>query len=123
MTTSRISAGNSRRAGVRRVRAALADLRTGLQRLYGQDAPALLVYGSQARGEANATSDIDVLLLYRKEPRRGQEVVRLSPILAELNLRYQILISVLPSSQADYEGASGPFWDNVRREGVRVEAI
>ncbi len=50
----------------------------------------------------------------------SQEIRRVVPLLAELNLRYGMLLSVLPQSSAEYEEGEGPFWRNVRREGVFV---
>jgi uncharacterized protein len=43
--------------------AILAQLRTGLEALYGPRLVHLLLYGSQARREATAESDIDVLVV------------------------------------------------------------
>jgi predicted nucleotidyltransferase len=107
----------------KRVRAALRELQTALEALYGAAAPTILVYGSQARGEAGSASDVDVLLIYGQPPRRGSEIARLAPILADLNLRYQLLISIVPGARSEYERASGPFWSNVRREGITLDAL
>ncbi len=60
-----------------------------------------------------------MLLLYPGAVATGQEITRLGSVLADLNLRFGVLISVLPISAADYGKAVGPFWQNVRREGVR----
>jgi len=105
------------------VKAALHDLRNALIELYHQDTPKLLVYGSQARGEARQTSDIDVLLLYPNEVNPGLEIRRVSPILADLNLRYQVLISVLPIVEKTYQSEQSLFWENVRRESLSVDGI
>jgi uncharacterized protein len=112
-----------RRAQTKKVRMALRELKAALDSLYGPDAPAMLVYGSQARGEASKTSDVDVLLVYSQPPRRGHEIARLSPLLADLNLRYGLLISIVPGARSEYEGSTGPFWSNVRREGVSIDAL
>ena len=113
----------SRSERERRVRAALVELHAALRDLYGQDAPAAILYGSHVRGEANDASDIDVLLVYSAAVKRGQEIRHLSPILADLNLKHQVLLSVLPSDQAEYTTAIGPFWSNVRREGVNLDRV
>jgi uncharacterized protein len=107
----------------RKVRIALSELQVALQRLYGKDAPAIVVYGSYARNQARAASDVDVLLLYSTDVRRGQEIRRVSPILSDLNLKYQLLISILPATIAEYRDQAGPFWANVRREGVGIDAV
>jgi uncharacterized protein len=102
------------------VQAALRDLQAALRRMYGRRAPRLLLYGSYARGDAIQASDVDVLLLYPQRTPPGSEIQRLGGILADLNLRYQVLISVLPASRDDLQTAQGAFWDNIRREGIAL---
>lgn len=102
------------------VQEALRDLRDALRQLYGPQAPRVLLYGSYARGEATDTSDIDVLLLYPQQVLSGSEIQRLGEVLADLNLRYQVLISVLPASQNDLQTAQGAFWNNIRKEAIAL---
>lgn len=103
--------------------AALRHLRSSLQAIYGQDAPRLVIYGSEARRNATGTSDVDILLIYWRTINRGEEIRRLSATLAEINLDYDLLISVLPVVETEYQTAKGPFWTNVRREEVTLERI
>jgi predicted nucleotidyltransferase len=105
------------------VKAALRELQSALKALYGKRAPIIRLYGSYARGESNAASDIDVLLLYPAAIRPSQELQRISPILADLNLRYQVLVSVMPVSEEDYRLAADVFWKNVKREEVAIDAL
>lgn len=120
---SRPDGGTLSAAGRRNVRAALSELQVALHGLYGPDAPAIVVYGSHARRQAHAASDIDVLLLYPGAVRRGREIQHLSQILADLNLKHGVLIAILPATLADYDNLASPFWMNVRREGVGLDAI
>ena len=66
---------------------------------------------------------MDILLAYAGAVKRGPEIRHLSPILADLNAKHQVLISVLPSDRAEYQTAVGPFWSNVRREGVNLDTV
>ncbi len=116
MATHRIKSPSS--LWPQEVQKALQDLRMSLRRLYGKQAPSVLLYGSYARGNAEDASDIDVLLIYPAVVPSGHEINRLGAILADLNLRYQVLISVLPVSEQDYHNSSGIFWSNIRQEGV-----
>jgi uncharacterized protein len=103
------------------VQEALRDLQAALGKLYGLHAPQMLLYGSYARGDANETSDVDVLLVYPAPVSSGNEIKRLGGILADLNLRYQVLISVLPANQQDLQTEHNAFWDNIRREGIAFD--
>jgi predicted nucleotidyltransferase len=102
---------------------ALREFQAGLERLYGQDRPAVRVYGSYARGQPGPESDIDLLLLFPQEIRPGEEIRRVNSILADLNLRYGVLISILPASESRYLSSADPFWQNVRRESRPIEVL
>lgn len=105
------------------IRIALRSLRDELYNLYGDDAPTILIYGSYARGGSSPTSDVDVLLVYSYEIKPGAEIKRLSQILSDLNLQYQVLISLLPVVDKDYQQSEEVFWQNIRREGVPIDAF
>ena len=104
----------------REIKMVLLELQDQLNMRFGRSAPRILVYGSVARGQAQANSDIDVLLLYPVDIQPGQEIRRIGSILADLNLRYQVLISILPVSQLTYARAEGALWENIRREGKSI---
>ncbi|MBS1250718.1 MAG: hypothetical protein MAG431_02313 [Chloroflexi bacterium] len=105
------------------VRVALREMQAALKEVYGSNTPEMLLYGSQARGEAKETSDIDIALLYPHDIQPGQEIRRISSILADLNLRHQVLVSVLPTSKEDYKKSTGILWNNIRNEGISIDAI
>lgn len=123
MTIATRSQEDWRRPDRGNARAALRELQAGLGKIYPVNTPLALVYGSYARGEEGPESDIDVVLIYPRAVRPGQEIDRVSIILAELNLKYQVLISVLPARRQDYRQGAGAFWQNVREEGVAIEQI
>jgi predicted nucleotidyltransferase len=71
----------------------LAQLRAGLEALYGPRLIHLILHGSQARGEASAESDIDVLVVLQGSVDPGAEIVRAEYLTASLSLQYNVVIS------------------------------
>ncbi len=95
----------------------LDELSGALNVRLGDRFAGLWLYGSQARGDAGPNSDIDLVLLLNRMGHPGREIDRVSDILADLNLKYGVLVSVLPFEEAELTQAKGPFWRNVIREG------
>jgi predicted nucleotidyltransferase len=118
-----MSEGSDKEKEKAELRTVLQEFRAGLQKLYGKNAPAILLYGSYARGQAHDDSDIDILLIYTNDIYPGEEIQRISVVLADLNLRYGVLISVLPATEGEYRNSTEMFWRNVRRERIPIEAI
>ena len=91
-----------------------------LEALYGERLAGLYLYGSHARGEANADSDIDLLIALYGKVDTWEEGKRLVDVLFDLELEVEELISAHPVSADRLERADVPFLRNVRREGVAV---
>lgn len=98
----------------------LAELHSGLVSLYGDRLVDVILYGSEARGEARSDSDVDVVIVLVGPVEPGREIGRLGDLLAALNLHYGRLVSVVPIAAADYAAARDPFWRSVQRDGLRV---
>lgn len=98
----------------------LEELRSALERLYGDRLRQVILYGSQARGEANEDSDVDVVVVLAGSIVPGREIDRMLDLVVELNEKYGTLISVYPVSEENYQATQSPLLVNVRREGVAV---
>ncbi|MCQ3979491.1 MAG: nucleotidyltransferase domain-containing protein [Anaerolineae bacterium] len=100
------------------VKEAVKEFHAKIKKLYGQRLKEVILYGSWARGEATAESDIDLLVVLDGEVRPGQEIDRMIEIMTEINLKHAVLISVYPISEAAYTTLNSPLLLNVRKEGV-----
>jgi uncharacterized protein len=98
----------------------MQELRQALSELYGDRLINLILFGSHARNQATAASDIDVMVVLKGAISPGDEIFRMSTLKTELNLKYDELISVIPISEADYQKRLTPLLENVRHEGIAV---
>ena len=102
------------------IREPLSELRERLAGMYGDRLADVLLYGSKARGDAEAGSDIDVLVVLRGRVDPGMEVHRTSALLSDISLRYDVVISCVFISESKYASGKGPLVRNVLREGIRI---
>jgi predicted nucleotidyltransferase len=104
----------------RRAHEAITEYRKGLQALFREQLVAVMLYGSQARGEANEDSDIDILCIIREPFDYAQMIQQTSELNAMVSLKYDVVISRVFVSEDDYRNRTLPFLMNIRREGVQV---
>ena len=98
----------------------LRELRTELEALYADGLVDLILFGSQARGDARPDSDIDVLIVLKPPVDSGAEIWRTSLLISELCLRYSVLISHLFMDESRYLQRQSPLFRNIEREGIAV---
>jgi uncharacterized protein len=96
----------------------LLTLRQYLETLYGDNLARVVLYGSQARGDATDESDIDVLVTLHESFDYVTEVNRTTPFIVDLCLDREILISVAFASDRHFNETQSPFFMNLRREGI-----
>ena len=98
--------------------AILNDLRQRLTEMYGQRFDRLILFGSQARGDADEGSDVDVLVVLHGSVRPEEEIRRTGHLVAELSLANDLVISCSFISSQRFMTEKSPFLLNVRREGI-----
>lgn len=103
-----------------RLKPILEELRRQLEIIYDGKMVSLILFGSQARGDAEPGSDIDVLVVLKGPVTPGQEIERTTNIVADLALRFNEVISCVFMDEARFRLRNGPFLRNVRREGIFV---
>lgn len=96
----------------------LTDIRQQLEGIYGPRLKRTVLFGSNARGVAEAGADIDILVVLDGQVNPAEEIGRTGAVTAELSLRHDVVISCVFVSSDRYESEQSPFLINIRREGI-----
>jgi len=102
----------------KRLKIILAELRRRFETLYGERLVQMILFGSQARGDPEPGSDIDVLVVLRGPVNPGEEIARTGALTASLSLQHDVVISRVFVSAEQFSDEQSPLLLNVRREGV-----
>lgn len=98
----------------------LGEFRHQLELLYGEQLAQIVLFGSQARGDASPDSDIDVLIVLKQLVNTATEIERTSKFTANLCLEHNVVISRTFVSLEQFQSELGGFFRNVRREGIAI---
>ncbi len=98
----------------------LHELKLGLKELYGDRLVKLILFGSHARGEANPDSDIDLLIVLKKNISQFQEILNMSELRVRMLLEHDELVSIIPMSEEDFHTRNVALLRNIRKEGIEL---
>ncbi|NEQ82012.1 MAG: nucleotidyltransferase domain-containing protein [Moorea sp. SIO2I5] len=100
------------------VKVILPQLRQHFEKIYGERLFKMVLFGSQARGDAKFGSDIDVLVVLKGTVNPGEEIKRTSHVVAQLSLEHNEVISRLFIDEHRFTHYTSPLLRNIRREGI-----
>jgi predicted nucleotidyltransferase len=101
--------------------AALEDFVDAVRGSLGSEIIDVQLFGSKARGDAKPESDVDVLVVVRRD--EPELIDALYDLLLDACLSYNVYISLKVFSEAEYERLNHPrtpFMQNVAREGMAL---
>ncbi len=95
------------------------ELVNGLCGIFGENIRQIILYGSVARNEATAESDIDIAIILNGNFSRDTRDAFLE-FSANLDLKYERVFSIIDIDRSNMEkwGDVLPFYRNIREEGV-----
>ncbi|WP_434686498.1 nucleotidyltransferase domain-containing protein [Pseudanabaena minima] len=98
----------------------LIELKARLVELYGDRLFSLILFGSQARGEATSDSDIDVMTVLDDPVNVAEEIYRMSDIGWHFMDKYGELVSIIPTAKSAFLDSAISFIRVVKREGIEI---
>jgi predicted nucleotidyltransferase len=98
----------------------LKRVKSKLQIVFGQRLQGLILYGSEARHEADRDSDIDFLVLLTGPVDQGEDSWTCIRALYPLVLELERPIHAKPVDIKEYEAQVWPLYQSVKEEGVLV---
>jgi len=95
----------------------LNQIKARLGEAFGDRLSGVVLYGSEARGEASPDSDIDVLVLLRERSGLWADITRCVDAVLPLSLALGRPIHAQPIAVAAWEAGLQPFLRRARAEG------
>lgn len=121
VTTTRVPSGQNRLlTGLNPVvRSALSAYIEQVSAALGSEVVSITLYGSQARGEAVAGSDIDLLVIIRQDSPGLRQA--LADLAWQVQYEHDVVISDLIRSAGQYKQMKSqgfPYYQSIQREGI-----
>jgi predicted nucleotidyltransferase len=91
-----------------------------LRGLYGERLRQVLLFGSWARGDAVSDSDLDLLVVLDRVEQPWSERQQMAEILWRHSYEGDIVVTVLPVGEAEFENSAEPVLIRARKEGLAV---
>ena len=98
----------------------LKNLRYQMEILYQDRLDSMILFGSQARGDANVDSDIDILIVLKDDIDSWTEIKRTGGIISQICLDNSILISSLFVSVKQFINQDTALFRNIKKEGKYI---
>lgn len=98
----------------------MKELKAGLVRIYGDRLKGVYLYGSYARGDYRAGSDVDVMILLKDYRNYWNEQKKISQLASDISLTYDVTVSCIFIKEIQWQTAVDdlPLLYNIHKEGL-----
>jgi uncharacterized protein len=93
-------------------------IRSRLEVAFQDRLQGVLLYGSEARGEARRDSDLDLMVLLEEPVRLGEDLETIVDALYPVQLEIEAPIHALPVSAQSFEAGEYGIYRRAKREGA-----
>ena len=103
------------------LRALSQEVKQALTELYGERLDRVILFGSYARGDFHAESDVDYLVVLNDDDvKSGREIWFFGGAASDLTDKFNVFVSFKPTSIKKYRTSDLLFYQNIRREGRTI---
>ena len=97
------------------------EFKQKMEELYGDQLAKVLLYGSYARGDYHAESDIDLMVVLRTDKLQlFQEICKITEISTPISLANKKILAVVPTSLQKFQEYDSMFYRNIHQEGIEL---
>jgi predicted nucleotidyltransferase len=102
-----------------KIKKIIKEFKSKIENNYKNRLLSVVLFGSQAREDAQEGSDIDIMIVLKdEEVNSSKELKETIDIIADLSLEFDEVISCVFVSEKRYKNEKSPLLLNVRREGI-----
>ena len=94
------------------------EIKPRLEAVFQDRFRGVLLFGSEARGQAEEDSDVDIMVLLREPVELGKDLERIVEALYPLQLQVDRPIHALPVSSEAFRAGQYSLYRTVQREGL-----
>lgn len=103
----------------------LREVAAAYRLVYGDDLVKIMMYGSYARGDFDADSDVDIAAIVKGDRQTLQnDLKKVWDVSLDLELEYETIVSptVIPFDEYEKYREDIPYYRNIEKEGVVIVA-
>lgn len=104
----------------KRITEILEKFKKEIKQIYQEELTQLVLFGSQARGDAKVDSDIDILIVLKKVNKDSPKYQKVINLISDLCLDYELLISCIYISESQFNQEQSPLLINIHKEGIKL---